>query len=80
MATATVTTKGQITIPAVVRRALNLTEGDTVNFIEVETGRFEMVAVTHSIRELKGLFGKPRRAVSIEEMNRAIVAGWTDTK
>jgi hypothetical protein len=30
------------------------------------------VAATRSVRELKGMFGKPARTVSIEEMNRTI--------
>jgi len=72
MSTATVTTKGQITIPADVRRSLNVEAGDRVEFVQVEPGRFELIAVTRSVRELKGMFGKPRRRVSIDEMNEAI--------
>ncbi|ODU08985.1 MAG: AbrB family transcriptional regulator [Rubrivivax sp. SCN 71-131] len=72
MTTATLTSKGQITIPAQVRRVLNVQAGDRVEFVQVEPGRFEIVAATRSVRELKGLFGKPSRTVSIEEMNRTI--------
>lgn len=72
MSTATVTSKGQITIPADVRAALNVRTGDRVEFVQVEPGRFELVAATRSVRELKGLFGKPARTVSIAEMNRTI--------
>lgn len=35
-------------------------------------GRYEFVAVTHSVKELKGMFGKPAKTVSIDEMNKAI--------
>lgn len=72
MSTATLTSKGQITIPADVRRELNVQTGDRVEFVQVEPGRFELVAATRSVRELKGLFGKAKRTVSIEEMNRVI--------
>ena len=72
MPTATLTSKGQITIPADVRRLLNVQTGDRVEFVQVEPGRFELVAATRSVRELKGLFGTPGRTVSIAEMNRAI--------
>jgi antitoxin PrlF len=72
MTTATLTSKGQITIPADVRRVLNVQTGDRVEFVQVEPGRFEMVAATRSVRELKGLFGKAARTVSIDEMNRSI--------
>jgi AbrB family looped-hinge helix DNA binding protein len=72
MTTATLTTKGQITIPASVRAALNVEAGDRVEFVEIEPGRFEFFAVTRSVKELKGMFGKPARSVSIAEMNAAI--------
>jgi len=71
MTTATLTHKGRITIPADVRRILNLQTGDRVDFVQIEPGRFELVAATRSIRELKGLFGEPNRTVSIEEINEA---------
>jgi AbrB family looped-hinge helix DNA binding protein len=74
MSTATLTTKGQITIPVDVRRSLNVQAGDRVEFVQVEPGRFEVIAATRSVRELKGMFGKPRRRVSIEEMNEAIAS------
>ncbi len=74
MSTATLTTKGQITIPVDVRRALNVEAGDRVEFVQMEPGRFEVVATTRSVRELKGRFGKPQRTVTIEEMNAAIAA------
>jgi len=72
MTTATVTSKGQITIPADVRRSLNVQTGDRVEFVQIEPGRFEILAATRSVRELKGMFGKAARTVSIEEMNRTI--------
>ena len=72
MSTATLSSKGQITIPADVRRVLNVQTGDRVEFVQVEPGRFELVASTRTVRELKGLFGKATRTVSIDEMNRAI--------
>ena len=74
MTTATVSSKGQITIPVDVRHALKVDIGDRVEFVQVEPGRFELVAATQSVRSLKGMFGKPTRTVSIEEMNRTIAA------
>ena len=72
MATATLTTKGQVTIPAEVRHGLGVDTGDRVEFIEVAPGRYELIAATQSVTALKGMFGKPRKSVSIEEMNAAI--------
>jgi antitoxin PrlF len=74
MTTATVTSKGQITIPANVRQALQVGTGDRVEFVEVDSGRFEFIAATRSVKELKGMFGKPRKNVSIQDMNKAIAA------
>ena len=70
--TATVSSKGQITIPANVRLALQVVAGDRVEFVEVDPGRFEFFAATRSVRDLKGMFGKPRKSVSIDDMNKAI--------
>jgi len=72
MSTATLTSKGQITIPADVRRALNVQMGDRVEFVQIEPGRFELVAATRSVRELKSVFGKAECTVSIARMNQAI--------
>jgi antitoxin PrlF len=72
MSTATLTTKGQITIPVDVRNDLKVEAGDRLEFIQIAPGRYEIVVVTRSIRELTGMFGKPAKRVSIDEMNEAI--------
>jgi antitoxin PrlF len=73
MPNATLTTKGQVTIPIQVRSALGLETGDRVEFVELEKGKFAIVAATRSVKDLKGVFrGKRRKPVSIEEMNAAI--------
>jgi len=73
MTTATMTSKGQITIPAAVRLALGLDTGSRVEFVEIENGQFALVAATEKVQSLKGLLNKPAAAVSIEQMNQAIV-------
>lgn len=73
MAIATLTSKGQVTIPVQVRDALGLETGDRIEFVEQGKGQFAIIPATRSVRELKGLFrGKRSRPVSIEEMNAAI--------
>jgi AbrB family looped-hinge helix DNA binding protein len=72
MTTATLTTKGQITIPADVRYALKVDTGDRVEFVQIAPDRFEFVAANRSVTELKGMFGKPSKTVSIDDMNQAI--------
>jgi len=76
MASATVTSKGQITIPAEVRNKLGLDAGDRVRFIETGDKEFSIVPATGSVRELKGIFrGRRAKPVSLEEMDRAIARG-----
>jgi antitoxin PrlF len=76
MAAATLTSKGQITIPVRVRTALGVDAGDRIEFVETEKGQFAIIAATRSVRELNGLFHrKERKPISIEEMNAAIAKG-----
>ena len=74
MTTATISSKGQITIPADVRHALKVDVGDRVEFVEIEPGKCEFVAATRPVTELKGMFGKAKRTASIDDMNRALAA------
>jgi len=74
LSTATMTSKGQITIPAIVRATLGVEAGDRVEFVQIEPGRFELVAATQSVTALKGLVRKPVAPVTIAAMNDAIAA------
>ncbi len=74
MAVATLTSKGQITIPTQVRRALGLEAGDRVEFVEQGNEQFLILAATRSVKELKGPFrGKRSKPVSIEEIKVTIM-------
>jgi len=72
MATATLTSKGQITIPLTVRRKLGLDTGDRVEFVELASGEFALKTATEDVRSLKGMIRRPPRPVSIAAMNAAI--------
>lgn len=72
MATATMTSKGQLTVPVEVRRKLNLEAGDRVEFVEQSDGSFRFVPASVDIRELKGMLPPPRKPVSLEEMRGTI--------
>jgi AbrB family looped-hinge helix DNA binding protein len=72
MSTATLTSKGQITLPKVVRERLGVEAGDKVEFVETEPGVFKMIAATRDVRDLKGVIPKPAKPVTIEQMGRAI--------
>ncbi len=72
MPTATLTSKGQITIPVEVRKDLQVDTGDRVEFVQIAPGRYEFVAATSEVTALKGMFGPVKKSVSIESMNAAI--------
>jgi antitoxin PrlF len=76
MATAAVTSKGQITIPAEVRKDLGLKAGDRVMFLKGENGEYILKAKTGSIMDLQGFVQWTGKPVTIEEMNETIAKGW----
>ena len=72
MATSTLTSKGQTTIPQEVRSYLGLHTGDKLEFIIEEDGRVVLEALTGDVQELKGFLPKPKKTVSVEQMNKTI--------
>jgi AbrB family looped-hinge helix DNA binding protein len=76
MATAKITSKGQITIPRRIREHLHVAEGDRIDFRVVEDGTVRLVPLSRPVRELFGLLHRPgRKPVSLKEMDEAIAAG-----
>ena len=71
-AVATITTKGQITIPAAVRKALGVGCGDRITFVRTAAGQFEILPAKESVLSLKGFGAKSGRKLSIDAMNRII--------
>ncbi|MDP9899084.1 AbrB/MazE/SpoVT family DNA-binding domain-containing protein [Variovorax ginsengisoli] len=72
MAIATLTSKGQITLPMSVRKALGLRPGAKLDFIAQDDG-FKVVALDTHVSTLKGRFaGRVARPVSLEAMDQAI--------
>ena len=72
---ATITSKGQITIPKRVRDTLHLKAGDRIEFIESEAEGYRVVPVTASIKQLKGMTPRPGKPVTLAEMDAAIALG-----
>ena len=74
MPRATVTSKGQVTIPRSVRQALRVGVGDQLDFVLEAKGRVVVLPTVRDVGQLKGLLRRPgRKPVSIERMNAAIV-------
>jgi len=72
MSVATVTSKGQITIPQDVRDRLHIVTGSRVEFAERPDGVIEFIPLTASIMDLKGILKWDGPAFTIEQMDEAI--------
>ena len=73
MSSATLTSKGQITLPVEIRKEMGLKSGDRLHFIKnPETGAYQMTRKTGSIMDLKGICKYDGPLVTIEQMNRDI--------
>lgn len=81
MLTATITSKGQITLPKAVRQSLRLHSGDKIAFIINEKEEAVIRPVTKSAEQVFGLLYKnEQKTVSVEEMDQAIRMKMRDIK
>ncbi len=72
MATAKLTSKGQLTLPKNIRDHLALKTGDRVEFLIGPDESVTVLPATHDVRELKGIIPKPDQPVSLEDMNAVV--------
>jgi AbrB family looped-hinge helix DNA binding protein len=73
--TATITSKGQVTVPRTIRDHLDLHPGNRVVYT-ISRGRVVLRAKNKPITSVKGLLYRPgQRPVSLEEMDEAIAEG-----
>jgi AbrB family looped-hinge helix DNA binding protein len=79
MAIATLTSKGQITIPVEVRKKLRLRPGDRIDFILEEGGGVRLKAHKRPLTELLGsLKGVGRRPLTVEQTREAVLEAVAD--
>lgn len=72
---ATVTSKGQITLPAEAQKKLNLRPGTKLQIIVINEKRFEVIPVTGTVASLKGMVPKPKIHLSLTDMDAAVAEG-----
>ncbi len=73
MPSATITSKGQVTIPKSVRHSLGLEPGDRIEFFPGEKGEIIVRPVTRRVDDVFGSLQKTgQRQVSVEEMDKAV--------
>lgn len=76
MSIATMTSKGQFTMPKDVRDDLKLVAGSKVMFVKLPNGQYNVVRKTGDVSDLFGMLHQPGApAMTIEEMNDAIADG-----
>jgi antitoxin PrlF len=71
---ATVTSKGQVTLPSELRNRLGLKQGSRIRFSIPESGPVQVETVRYKIDDLWRMSdarGKPGKLMSFEEMNEA---------
>ena len=73
MVTATMTSKGQITIPKAVRESLRLYTEDRISFVVHGHDEAVLRPVTRSVEDVFGILSKKNGPVrSVDQMNKAI--------
>ena len=72
---ATLSVKGQVTMPKPIRDKCGLELGDKLDFLLRDDGVLEVVPIKQPASRLKGMLPRPSRVVSLDEMDKAIVKG-----
>lgn len=73
---ATITAKGQVTVPKPIRDKLRLRPGDRIDFILDPGDEVRIVPVTASVKQLKGMVPKPRKPLTLEQIDDAIAGAY----
>ena len=68
---ATVSSKGQVVLPADLRTRLGLVQGSVLRFVADEGGVY-LLPAAGDVRRLKGRLPLPAKAVTVEDMNRTV--------
>jgi antitoxin PrlF len=77
-AEAKITSKGQVTVPAALRKALGVKTGDKLVFTQDAQGRFLVEARTDALAALRGIVGR-QDCDPIEPVDRARIPNWIAT-
>jgi AbrB family looped-hinge helix DNA binding protein len=81
MSQLTVTAKGQVTLRKDILRHLGVEPGDKIDVDKLPDGRVAVkAAASGKISDVFGMLKKPRKPLSIAEMNRIAARGWAGKK
>jgi len=70
----TMSSKGQVTIPAEIRKILRLNTGDRIDFVVFDKNRVEMMPKKGSVGTLKGLVKWTGKPMTLKQMDAAIAS------
>lgn len=74
MSTATITSKGQITLPKSIRDHLHVDQGDQLEFVIAADGRVRVQRLAGSAKRLRGILQRPgRKPLTVEEMDQSMM-------
>ena len=72
---ATMTSKGQITIPREIREHCHIKMGVKLDFVINDDNTPKIVPLLSSIKSLKGVLPSPENPVTLKDMKKAIGSG-----
>jgi AbrB family looped-hinge helix DNA binding protein len=79
MASATITSKGQVTIPREIREHLKLETGSKVDFVIGENGEVKVIPLNVPVEKLSGMLHRQgMKAATLEDMETSIRKGASD--
>lgn len=75
MSSATLTSKGRLTLPKEIREAPRAGPGDRLKFVRKDNGNDAVMPVSRSVAGLKGLVLAPEKPLALSEMDDAAAKG-----
>lgn len=73
MSQATLTTKGQVTIPKAIREQLDLKAGDRIDFTVNDSGEAVIRRVSRYTEDVRGMLAhRAQTPITVEQMDKAI--------
>lgn len=72
---ASISSKGQVTIPVAARKHFCLHAGSRAGFFLTHDDRLEIIPIAGSVKQLKGMVPRPKKTLRLEEMDAVIAEG-----
>ena len=72
MSESTISSKGQVTIPKLIRELMHLKVGDRLQFKVEADGSVRLAAATRDVSTLQNILPRPKRRATLEDIDLAI--------